>query len=130
MFEATVEASFSAAHHLRNYPGKCAQNHGHNFRVRVTVEGQELDELGMLIDFGLLKGWVREICETLDHQSLNDLAAFSRINPTTENVAAYIARQVAERLRASAGTRVRVQRVWVQETDTNVAVFRPAPDAD
>ncbi len=125
MFEATVEASFAAAHHLRNYPGKCANNHGHNFRVRVTVEGATLDPVGMLIDFGVLKRWLREICETMDHQSLNDLPPFMAVNPTTENVAAHIAAEMGARIKRAEGSRVRVRQVWVQETDANVAVFRP-----
>jgi 6-pyruvoyltetrahydropterin/6-carboxytetrahydropterin synthase len=129
IFEATVEASFSAAHHLRDYEGKCANNHGHNFRVRVTVEGQRLDGAGMLIDFSVLKRWLREICESMDHQSLNDLRAFADENPTTENIAAHVAREMCGRVAEFTGTRVRVQSVWVQETDTNSAVFRPGAPA-
>jgi 6-pyruvoyltetrahydropterin/6-carboxytetrahydropterin synthase len=125
-FEVTVEAGFSAAHHLRGYAGKCANNHGHNFRVRVTVAGPELDPVGMLIDFGVLKGWVRELCERFDHQSINDIPPFTEINPTTENLARYFAEEIARRLPASGP---RVSKVWIQETDTNVAVYRPAKSA-
>lgn len=126
MFEVTVEASFSAAHHLRGYAGKCANNHGHNFRVRATVEGERLDEVGMLIDFGVLKGWLREICERYDHASINEIEPFDRLNPTTENLARTVAEELNERLRAHpSGREVRVAQVWIQETDTNFAAYRP-----
>jgi 6-pyruvoyltetrahydropterin/6-carboxytetrahydropterin synthase len=126
VFQVTVEASFSAAHHLRGYAGKCANNHGHNFRTRVTVTGEELDEVGMLIDFGLLKGWLREMCERYDHASLNEIAPFDLINPTTENLARVIAEEIGARLQAHApDRRLRVSEVWLQETDTNFASYRP-----
>jgi 6-pyruvoyltetrahydropterin/6-carboxytetrahydropterin synthase len=126
VFEVTVEASFSAAHSLRGYAGKCANNHGHNFRARVTVAGDELDPIGMLIDFGLLKRWLREICERFDHVSLNDVAPFDAINPTTENLARTIAGEIGELLAVHAPERaLRVSEVWIQETDTNFASYRP-----
>lgn len=126
MFEVTVEASFSAAHHLRGYAGKCANNHGHNFRIRVTVSGETLDEVGMLIDFGLLKRWLREICERYDHTSLNEIKPFDKINPTTENLARSIAEEVSGLLSGHAPERgLRVAEVWIQETDTNFAGYRP-----
>jgi 6-pyruvoyl-tetrahydropterin synthase len=51
MFEVTVEQTFAAGHALRNYHGKCEDVHGHNYRVRVTVEGEQLDSTGLLVDF-------------------------------------------------------------------------------
>jgi len=51
MFEVTVEDTFSAGHYLRNYRGKCEKPHGHNYRVRVTLSGAELDKAGLLLDF-------------------------------------------------------------------------------
>ena len=43
MYEVTVEAGFSSGHYLRNYRGKCENPHGHNYKVRVTLAGAELD---------------------------------------------------------------------------------------
>ncbi|MCM8798705.1 MAG: 6-carboxytetrahydropterin synthase, partial [Candidatus Omnitrophica bacterium] len=51
MFTVEVELSFSSAHYLRNYQGKCESLHGHNWRVRATVEGECLGKEGMLLDF-------------------------------------------------------------------------------
>ncbi len=44
MYEVTVEAGFSSGHYLRNYQGKCENPHGHNYKVRVTLCGGELDK--------------------------------------------------------------------------------------
>ena len=43
MYEVTVEDTFAAGHYLRNYKGKCENPHGHNYKVRVTLQGGELD---------------------------------------------------------------------------------------
>ena len=51
MFEVSVEETFAAGHSLRNYRGKCENVHGHNYRVQITVEGEELNSIGLLIDF-------------------------------------------------------------------------------
>ena len=51
MFEVTVEDSFAAGHYLRNYKGKCENPHGHNYKIRVTLAGAELDKAGLLLDF-------------------------------------------------------------------------------
>ena len=41
MFEVTVQQTFAAGHALRNYRGKCENVHGHNYRIEVTVEGEQ-----------------------------------------------------------------------------------------
>lgn len=98
MFEIGVEASFSAAHALRDYPGKCANVHGHNFRVQAIVRGEQLSEAGLLVDFSDLKRILRAICEELDHQFLNELEPFLHINPSSEVIARYIYQQMQDRL--------------------------------
>ena len=55
MFEVSVEETFSAGHALRGYKGKCENPHGHNYRVRVNVEGEQLDSIGLLFVFAHLK---------------------------------------------------------------------------
>ena len=47
MREVMIEMSFSSAHALRGYRGKCENTHGHNYRVEVYVRGQELNEIGL-----------------------------------------------------------------------------------
>ena len=82
MFEVTVEQTFAAGHALREYKGKCENVHGHNYRVQITVEGERLNRIGLLVDFVELKRIVREVMERLDHQSINDLEPFTVINPS------------------------------------------------
>jgi 6-pyruvoyltetrahydropterin/6-carboxytetrahydropterin synthase len=55
MYEVSVDETFAAAHNLRNYKGKCEDLHGHNYKVRVTLAGPELDATGLLYDFVHLK---------------------------------------------------------------------------
>src|SRR5206468_11040389 len=89
MFQVSVEESFSAGHALRGYQGKCENVHGHNYRVRVTLEGPQLDAIGLLVDLTQLKEEIREIMGRLDHQFMNDLETSKSVNPTAENVAKY-----------------------------------------
>lgn len=91
LFKLTVTESFSAAHRICGYPGKCADLHGHNWVVEVTVAGRELDELGMLVDLRVLKDALKAVTERLDHKYLNELPEFVEApNPTSENIAIYI----------------------------------------
>ncbi|HUS80140.1 MAG TPA: 6-carboxytetrahydropterin synthase QueD [Armatimonadota bacterium] len=112
MYELTVEREISAAHCLREYEGACARVHGHNYRVQVSVTGDELSAIGMLMDFGDLKDICDAVLDGLDHADLNDIEPFDRINPTSENLARYVYEQVAERLPGPA----RVSRVTVYES--------------
>lgn len=90
MFSVKVKGNFSSAHNLRGYKGKCENLHGHNWEVEVVVSKPELDKLGMVVDFKLLKNELNALLEELDHKYLNDIAYFKKINPTSENIAKYI----------------------------------------
>ncbi len=126
MFQVSVEETFSAGHALRGYKGKCENPHGHNYRVRITVEGPELDSIGLLADFVHLKAAIREIIHALDHQFLNDLEPFHAVNPSAENMAKYFYEESARRLtQIPAGARITEIIVW--ETDTSSARYRPGP---
>jgi 6-pyruvoyltetrahydropterin/6-carboxytetrahydropterin synthase len=126
MFEITVEESFAAGHALRGYRGKCENVHGHNYKVEVTLEGEQLDETGLLVDFVELKRWLRNVIERLDHRMLNEIPPFDRVNPTAENMARYFYEEISRALQESAGRdRVRVARVRIWETDTTTATYRP-----
>jgi 6-pyruvoyltetrahydropterin/6-carboxytetrahydropterin synthase len=126
MFEVTVEQTFAAGHALREYKGKCENVHGHNYRVQITVEGERLNRIGLLVDFVELKKAVREVIERLDHQFINDLEPFTTINPSAENMAKYFYDEVTRRLDINQGEAPsRVSQIKVWETDTSIAVYRP-----
>ena len=126
MYEVSVEAGFAAAHQLRNYRGKCENLHGHNYKVQVTVEGEELNHIGLLADFTELKAALREITEFLDHKFLNELEPFTEINPSAENVAWYICDRLQKSLDSgSSEVAIQIAAVKVWETDTSTATYRP-----
>lgn len=124
MFEVRVEETFSSGHALRGYKGKCENVHGHNYRVRVTLAGPKLNEIGLLVDFTELKRVLRGIIAGIDHQFLNDLDAFKVENPSAENLAKYF---YHETQRALSGLHqgARITEVIVWETDTSSAIYRP-----
>jgi 6-pyruvoyltetrahydropterin/6-carboxytetrahydropterin synthase len=123
MFEVTVEDSFAAGHYLRDYKGKCENPHGHNYKVRVTLAGRELDKAGLLLDFKDLREVIRHAIERLDHQMINDLEPFTVLNPSAENLAKYFYDQANEKLDRITSGRVRVKNVMVFETDTTTASY-------
>jgi 6-pyruvoyltetrahydropterin/6-carboxytetrahydropterin synthase len=123
MFEVTVEAGFSSGHYLRNYQGKCENPHGHNYRVLVTLVGAELDETGLLLDFKLLKNLLRPVVDYLDHQMINDLAPFTELNPSAENLARYFYQRTSVQLGELTAGRVRMKDCTVFETDTSLARY-------
>jgi 6-pyruvoyltetrahydropterin/6-carboxytetrahydropterin synthase len=123
MFEVTVEDSFAAGHYLRNYRGKCENPHGHNYKVRVTLAGRELDRAGLLIDFKDLREVMRHVMERLDHQMINDIEPFKELNPSAENLAKYFFDETNGRLQEMTSGRVHVKDVTVFETDSTTAKY-------
>ncbi len=143
MFEVSVDEMFSAGHALRGYKGKCENPHGHNYKIRVVLEGANLDSIGLLYDFIDLKKIMRAIIEGLDHKFLNDQAPFDKINPSAENLAKYFYEETLRGMNGLAGpggksgsggisgksldsnSRPRISSVTVWETDFSFATFRP-----
>ena len=113
MYELTVNMDFAAAHMLRGYKGKCENLHGHNWKVQVQVKARSLDRQGMVMDFKDVKDVAAELLEKFDHRCLNELPEFSKTNPTTENVARILYRQLSNKLRKGA----KVSKVTAWESD-------------
>ena len=124
MFRVTVEEDFSAGHALRGYGGKCENLHGHNYKVQITVEGAQLDSIGLLCDFLHLKQIIRGIVQGLDHQFLNDLPAFSRVNPSAENLAKHFYEEASKQVAALPAS-ARITGITVWETDVTSATYTP-----
>ena len=123
MFEVTIEETFAAGHALRNYRGKCENVHGHNYRCQVTLQGEQLDSIGLLVDFVELKRAVHSVLDRMDHQWLNEFPPFDAINPSAENMARYIYDEVHAGLQAAENVRIASVKLW--ETDTCSATYRP-----
>jgi len=122
MFELTMILDFAAAHCIPDYPGKCQRLHGHNWKVEVSVEGEKLDKLGMLVDFSVLKRHVTAVLDTLDHHYLNEMEHFQTINPTAENIACYVY-EMLEKEFAVLGN-IAVSKVTVWESLHSAACYR------
>ena len=122
MYTVSIETHFSAAHLLRNYKGKCENLHGHNWKVEVTVSTETLDEAGMAIDFAELKRKTNSIIKQLDHQHLNEMEYFKNVNPSSENIAAYIFNLLNEKLEDK---NVRLTNVSVWESENSKASYHP-----
>lgn len=90
MYTLTVKTHFDAAHFVRGYQGSCANMHGHRWFVVLKIACNELDELGLAVDFRTVKEAIKPVIDDLDHSLLNDHGPFGSINPTTENLARYL----------------------------------------
>ncbi|MDR1242946.1 MAG: 6-carboxytetrahydropterin synthase QueD [Deltaproteobacteria bacterium] len=121
LWRLAVRSEFSAAHALRHYRGKCEAVHGHNFAVEVLVEGKKLDEeTELLMDFKEIKNRLKEVLEKLDHQDLNQLPFFGEHNPSSENISAWIFKNLRPFF---AGEPVRLVSVTVAEKSTQSATY-------
>ncbi|MFO8165180.1 MAG: 6-carboxytetrahydropterin synthase QueD [Desulfatiglandales bacterium] len=120
MYELRVITYFAAAHQLRHFRGKCEKLHGHNWKIEVYIEGEKLNDIGLLIDFKDVKNATSKILEGLDHSFLNELPPFKDQNPSSENIAAYIFRELGNELN---DTRIKVSKVTAWESDFASATY-------
>lgn len=121
MYRLSIETEFAAAHNLREYNGKCERLHGHNYRVRSVVAGENLGDDGMLVDFHRLKDILDEVISRIDHRYLNEIVPFDELNPTTEHIARFIADEVDKGLPAG----VNVAEVTCWESDKCAVTYVP-----
>jgi len=119
MYEVMIRTEFASAHNLRNYEGSCETLHGHNWKADIVVQAEELDEIGLALDFNLLKARAAEIINDLDHIYLNEHEAFREDNPSSENIARYIFKEIGKTLDKG----VKIKKVTVWETDDAAASY-------
>jgi 6-pyruvoyltetrahydropterin/6-carboxytetrahydropterin synthase len=120
MYEVTIIKSFSAAHMLAAIGGKCEELHGHNFKVEVTIAAKDLNSSGIIIDFRYVKKWLQEILDNLDHRHLNEITFFTKMNPSSENIAQYIFREMKLKTERA---EVKVARVKVWESESAAVTY-------
>jgi len=126
MYELKVTTHFAAAHRLKMVAAKCENLHGHNWKIEVYVTGEKLNEADVLVDFGEIKNHVAEVMDRLDHKFLNEIENFQHNNPSSENIAKYVAAEVQKKL---SDPSVRVSRVSAWESEDACATFiAPAPE--
>lgn len=120
MFTVSVEGDFDAAHALRGYEGKCERLHGHRFKVVASLETKILNEIGITYDFVEMKRHLNTVLSRLDHQNLNELSPFNRINPSSENIAVFVYDEVNKEL-----PRIKLTSVEVWESPESHVLYRP-----
>ncbi len=121
MFYLSITETFSAAHRLCGYLGACSNLHGHNWKVRVGLKTEKLDEIGMAMDFGIIKGILQSILSELDHAYLNEVPSLNGLNPTSENLARYIYELMEKKL---TGQPARIYEVEICESERSSMVYR------
>lgn len=124
MYELKIITHFAAAHQLRDFNGPCENLHGHNWKIEICVASDVLDKTGVVMDFGIIKKKTAGIIEDLDHSFLNKLDPFKDRNPSSENIAHYIAERLSSELNSST---IRVTRVTAWESDTACATYHMPP---
>ena len=122
MFELKVITRFAAAHQLTMVAKKCENLHGHNWKIEVYIVGDELNDAGVVMDFGEIKKHLADIKKSLDHRFLNELECFQHGNPSSENIAKFIAEAMQEKI-AEPG--IRVSRVSAWESEDACATYIP-----
>ncbi len=120
MYELTVIRQFSAAHQLREFRDNCERLHGHNWKVEISLTGEELNDAGVLIDFKEVKEAADRTLEELDHSFLNELPHFRDQNPSSENIAAYIFEKLSSTLNSN---QIKVTKVTAWESDSARASY-------
>ncbi len=110
--EIFKEFTFESAHHLPHVPAghKCGRLHGHSFRAAIYLRGPVDPQTGWIRDFGEIKAIFQPVYDQLDHHYLNEIPGLE--NPTSENLARWIWRQLKPRV-------PELSRVRIHETCTS-----------
>ena len=95
-YTVRVEARFEAAHYLREYRGISEPLHGHSYKVEADLAGRGggLDADAIAVDFVSAKRKLEALAKRLDYGCINDVAPFTEINPSAENIADWFAREL------------------------------------
>ena len=122
MYQLIVTGKFASAHNIREHGGKCERLHGHNWKVKAVISRETLGDIGMVIDFRILKNKLKEVTDLLDHHYINELDDFKEVNPTSENLAFYVYSKLAEKL-LPIDAKIKVVQVSVEESEGSIAVY-------
>jgi 6-pyruvoyltetrahydropterin/6-carboxytetrahydropterin synthase len=113
LYKILIETHFDAAHQLNGYVGQCGRLHGHTWKVHVEVLTHKINEIGISLDFKVLKAITEDVIKHFDHQDLNKVAPFDQINPTAENLSRYIYQEIEKQLPSA----IQIKEVTIWESD-------------
>jgi len=123
MYEIEIEDGFASAHQLVGYEGPCENIHGHTWKVRISLIGNDLDKLGMLFDFKKARTILKDILSDFDHKNLNEIKYFGKENPTAENIARTIYGLYNDKIKEPGAGGVSLSKVTVWESETTCATY-------
>ena len=125
-FRVRIQGSFDSSHYLYSYfsDGSDEPMHGHSWRVEIFLQRIDggLDEKGISYDFLRTRKRLDELIERIDHTCINELPEFSRINPTSENIARWFARGLDDEIGDADG---KICEVRIHEGPFNYASYYP-----
>lgn len=123
-FTVRVEARFESAHYLREYRGISEPLHGHSYKVEadLAARGGGVDQDAIAVDFVSAKRKLEQLAKTLDYGCINDIAPFTEINPSAENIAQWFARELQAAVDSEDAVVVAVT-IW--EGPVNSVTYRP-----
>ncbi len=114
MFQLQVKDHFDAAHYIQDYKGKCSRMHGHRWEVEIVLCGKDLDQINMLVDFAIVKQFMKQATDRLDHYVLND--QLGNQNVTAEVLARWFWDFVYTRLLVEWDSKVELSQVTIWES--------------
>lgn len=123
MHEVWIKTSFSGAHRLRGYDGKCEGIHGHNWIVEVFILCKSLNKLGLAMDFAEIRSNLFQVIEKLDHKDLNNpflIPFFKERNPSAENIACFIYQELKNKINSPG---IQLSKVVVKESETSGVAY-------
>lgn len=131
--ECIRKLTFCAGHRVLGHESKCANAHGHNYSAFVHAVAKDLDSIGRVIDFSVIKEKVGDWLDTYwDHTFIiykndekliacrdvlekNKEIFISDFNPTAENLALYLLKEICPKVLA--GTGVEIVKIELHETE-------------
>ena len=123
-YTVRVEARFEAAHYLREYRGISEPLHGHSYKVEADLEGRGggVDADAIAVDFVSARRKLELLAKRLDYGCINDVAPFTEVNPSAENIAEWFARELQAAIDEEAAVVVALT-IW--EGPVNSVTYRP-----
>ncbi|MBE7410726.1 MAG: 6-carboxytetrahydropterin synthase [Leptospiraceae bacterium] len=124
-FYIRIESFFESSHYLYNYfpEGKDEACHGHSWKVEIYLKSNDnISSDGISFDFLKIRKMLNKLIDSIDHITINDHPDFSKINPTSENIARWFYYHLKKEVHDSNG---KIMRIVIHEGQSNLAYFEP-----
>jgi 6-pyruvoyltetrahydropterin/6-carboxytetrahydropterin synthase len=105
-------ATFEAAHNLVEYVGGPEPVHGHSWKIEIALSVDRLGPYDLSVDFVPAEAFVKDLASRLHNRDLNAVPPFTEKNPSAENVALWVAGEIATSGLLKDGTTLDEVTVW------------------